>query len=179
MALLRQKGLLAVVLSRYQLPLGGIHGIAHWGRVLSNARRIAPLTGADSRVVEVFAIVHDSQRNSEGHDPGHGPRAASFARSLRAQIDLDDRAFELLVEACDCHTRGASEQADITILTCLDADRLDIPRVGKRIRQELLFTSAARDPEILGWAVDRAIGNMVPALVKDEWGWEEGEKWTK
>jgi uncharacterized protein len=161
--------LLKIVLSRYQLPVEGLHGLDHWGRVVENARRLAPLTGADTRIMEYFAVLHDSQRRSEGHDPAHGERAAAFARELRAEIDLDDHAFSLLVEACDCHTRGAPAQADITILTCLDADRLDIPRVGMKIKEELLYTEAARDPELLSWASDRAAQSATPAFVSELW----------
>ncbi len=147
-----------------------MHGIAHWGRVLENGRRLAPHTGADPRVLEYFAVLHDSQRHGDGRDPAHGSRAAALSRELRAEIDLDEHAFALLVEACDCHTRGAPAHADGTILTCLDADRLDIPRVGMKIRVELLYTKAARDPEILAWASDRAARRVTPAVLSEEWG---------
>jgi hypothetical protein len=56
------------------------------------------------------------------------------------------------------------------VLTCLDADRLDIPRVGMWIRTGLLFTAAARAPEILGWAGSRAWKREIPAVCADEWG---------
>jgi hypothetical protein len=69
--------LLDVILSRYQLSVDGIHGVHHWGRVLENGRRLATVTGADLRVVELFAILHDSCRQSDGRDPDHGPRAAA------------------------------------------------------------------------------------------------------
>lgn len=169
MAAASLRNLLAIILSRYQLAVEGIHGIDHWGRVLENGRRLAPITGADPQVLEYFSVLHDSQRRSDGHDPAHGARAAALSRELRALIDLDARAFVLLTEACDCHTRGAHPQADITVLTCLDADRLDIPRVGMTIRKDLLHTEAARDPGILAWASDRAERRVTPAVVLDEW----------
>ena len=162
--------LLALILSRYPLYVEGIHGIDHWGRVLENGRRLAPLTGADPRVLEYCAVLHDSQRRSDGHDPAHGERAAALSRELRARIDLHEHAFALLAEACACHTRGALPQADITVLTCLDADRLDIPRVGMKIKGDLLYTEASRDPEILAWASDRAARRLAPAAILDEWG---------
>ena len=164
------KHILHIILSQYRLPVDGIHGIAHWGRVLESGRRLAPLTGADPRVLEYFSILHDSRRQSEGRDPAHGERAAALARELRAEIDLEDGAFALLVESCSCHTRGAAARADITIQSCLDADRLDIPRVGMRIKTELLHTNAARDPEIILWASDRAARWVTPAVASDEWG---------
>jgi len=162
--------LLQKVLDQYRLDVDGVHGIRHWGRVLENGRRLAPLTGADLRVIELFAIFHDACRRREMMDHDHGPRAATFVRDLRGEIDLDDGAFAQLVLACECHTRGPRLPCDGTVLTCLDADRLDIPRVGMWIRTALLFTPAARDPVILGWAGKRAWHDEVPAVCAGEWG---------
>jgi len=162
--------LLAKILDQYRLDVNGVHGIRHWGRVLENGRRLVPLTGADLQVVELFAIFHDACRVSDKMDHGHGSRAAELARSLRREIDLDDDALELLVLACECHTRGPRFPCDETVLTCLDADRLDIPRVGMEIRTGLLFTAAARNPVILGWAGTRAWHDEIPPVCADEWG---------
>lgn len=162
--------LLQIVIDQYRLDLEGVHGIRHWGRVLENGRRLAPLTGADARVLEHFAIFHDACRRSDGEDRDHGPRGAELVQGLRGEIDLDDDAFTLLVLACECHTKGPSFPCDETVLACLDADRLDIPRVGLRIRTGLLFTAAARDPAILGWAGERAWRGEVPAVIAEEWG---------
>jgi uncharacterized protein len=165
--------ILKAVLSQYRLQLNATHGISHWARVLENGRRLAPVTGATVQVVELFAILHDSQREKEGGDHDHGHRAAQFVSSLRGMIDLPDSDFRLLLEACDCHTRGADSNADVTVLTCLDSDRLDIPRVGMRIKTELLYTEAAKDPDILRWASTRAERRIVPDLVRTEWQIED------
>jgi uncharacterized protein len=165
--------LLEAIISQYRLPLNGTHGISHWARVLENGRRLAPVTGAEIRVVELFAILHDSQREREGGDHDHGPRAAEYASRLRAMIDLTDSEFGMLLEACDCHTRGAKSNADVTVLTCLDSDRLDIPRVGMQIRTDLLSTAAARDPALLRWAGMRASRRIVPDIVRGEWQIED------
>jgi uncharacterized protein len=162
--------LLAKVLDQYRLDVNGTHGIRHWGRVLENGRRLAPLTGAELRVVELFSIFHDACRRSEKRDRDHGLRAAELVQGCRGDIDLDDRAFALLVLACECHTRGPRFPCDETVLTCLDADRLDIPRVGLRVRPNLLFTAAGRDPVLLGWAGDRAWHDETPAVCAGEWG---------
>ncbi|MCX7030009.1 MAG: hypothetical protein NTU62_07795 [Spirochaetes bacterium] len=162
--------LLKIVIDQYRLKVDGVHGIHHWGRVLENGRRLAPLTGADPRVVELFAIFHDACRWRDFLDHDHGHRAAKLVQSLRGDIDLDDDAFGLLVLACECHTRGPRLPCDETVLTCLDADRLDIPRVGMWIRTNLLFTAAARDPVIMGWASGRAWHGEIPAVCADEWG---------
>jgi len=161
--------ILQAVLSQYRLPLNGTHGIGHWARVLENGRRLSPVTGAAIQVVELFSVLHDSQRRKEGSDHDHGPRAAEFAHSLRSRIDLPDNEFSLLVEACSCHTRGADANADVTVLTCLDSDRLDLPRVGIWIRTDLLYTAAAKDPGILSWAGIRATRRTIPEIVTDEW----------
>jgi hypothetical protein len=60
----------------------------------------------------------------------------------------------------------------VTVLTCLDADRLDIPRVGLAVRPGLLFNPAAREPRMLEWASDRAGRLVVPSLCDEEWGWQ-------
>ena len=114
------------ILADYVLPVHGIHGVVHWARVLENGLSVARKTGADCEVVTLFALFHDSRRVSDGHDHGHGLRGGELARSLRGDlIHLDDRAFELLFEACRLHTDGLND-GDPTLLACWDADRLDL-----------------------------------------------------
>jgi uncharacterized protein len=163
--------LLLAILAQYRLNPNGIHGVPHWGRVVENGRRLAAVTGADLAVVEMFAIFHDACRRSDGWDPDHGPRGAALARGLRALTGLHDAQFGELVSACEHHTSGPGAVESPTVLTCLDADRLDIPRVGMRTKPELLMTAAAREQGILGWAAERAAGLIVPALCLEEWNW--------
>jgi hypothetical protein len=74
----------------------GIHGIRHWARVLENGRKLAEKTGAMIEVVELFALFHDSQRQNDGYDPGHGSRGARLAEKMRGNwFDLSDLAFDL------------------------------------------------------------------------------------
>ncbi|WP_199186980.1 hypothetical protein [Blastopirellula marina] len=63
--------ILAVALSEYRLSPQGIHGVAHWARVLENGRRIAEATDANVDVVSLFAVLHDSRRIDDGYDPEH------------------------------------------------------------------------------------------------------------
>ncbi len=165
--------LLGLVLGQYRLSPAGTHGVSHWARVLENARRLAPFTGADLQVLELFALFHDACRLNEGIDPQHGPRAARLLSGIRSEVPLDDGRFALLVQACACHTRGPRPGAPVTVLTCLDADRLDIPRVGMAVRTGLLFSDAARDPDTISWATRRARRREVPELCLAEWGWTE------
>jgi uncharacterized protein len=139
--------ILHAVLEDYALPWGGDHGVAHWGRVYENGLRLADETGAIVDVVRLFAVLHDSGRINEGTDPGHGPRAAEFARMLRSRLfDLTDQEFDLLHRACTGHTHERTHP-DATIQTCRDADRLD----GITPHSKYLGTEVARKPATNRW----------------------------
>jgi len=161
-------GLMETILTSYPLIISGVHGPAHWARVLENGFHLTGLTGADLEIVQLFAILHDCRRTHEGEDYQHGQDAADFARTLRgSHIHLDEDRFELLYEACAHHTNGETE-ADITIQTCWDADRLDLARVGIIPDSEKLCTEAARDPALIAWATKRAREGIRPDIL-DEW----------
>ena len=83
--------------------------------------------------------------------------------------DLSDDSFCLLEDACARHTDGLTE-ADITVQTCWDADRLDLGRVGIEPQRKYLCTDAAKDREILAWAYRRSRSGHVPAFVRKDWG---------
>jgi uncharacterized protein len=162
--------LIQSILRQYALPLEGIHGVPHWARVLENGRRLSETTGAQREIVELFAVFHDSRRINEGVDDGHGRRGSELAKELRdVTYKLDDKAFELLIQACDLHTEGYLD-GDVTLRTCWDADRLDLSRVGISPRAEKLCTEEAKDPGLLKWAVKRSEQFSVPGLVSKEWG---------
>ena len=121
-----------------------IHGPSHWTRVKENGLAVAKFSGANARVVALFALFHDSCRESDGWDPGHGQRGAELARQLRSEkFDIPDEEFELLSYACQWHTDQKFHD-DATIGTCWDADRLDLGRVGAVPDAAYLNTSAAK-----------------------------------
>ncbi|HUG94104.1 MAG TPA: hypothetical protein VML55_24955 [Planctomycetaceae bacterium] len=158
------------ILADYSLPAGGVHGVAHWARVLENGLRLAERTGARVEVVQLFAVFHDSRRVNEGWDEGHGRRGAEFAAKLRGEFfQLADDDFDLLYAACADHTEGRTE-ADVTIQTCWDADRLDLGRVGMRPEPLYLCTPAAKDPAMIRWADGRGSMGFVPEIVTSTWG---------
>ena len=135
----------------------GFHGKDHWLRVLQNAREIAAATGANLRVLELFAVLHDSRRENENHDPEHGHRAAEYAIKLRGKwFDLADDELDLLIEACRFHSDGITE-AHPTVQGCWDADRLDLGRVGVRPDPLYLCTTYAQRPEVIEAAYLRSI----------------------
>ena len=150
------KDLMKVIEQGYALHLDGIHGTAHWARVRDNGLRLAEQTGANPHIVELFAYLHDSKRRNDGYDPQHGSRAARFAASLQGSLlPLSDSDLELLRFACEFHTDGLTE-ADVTVQTCWDADRLDLGRIGIRPDPHRLCTSAARQPATIEWALARS-----------------------
>ncbi len=136
----------------FALSLDGIHGEAHWARVCENGLRLAEQTGADFEIVELFAYLHDSKRQNDGWDSKHGQRAAEFVRSLSdSLVNLPTEKLELLIHACACHSDGLIE-AEVTVQTCWDADRLDLGRIDIKPDPRHLCTPAARDPAMIEWA---------------------------
>ena len=134
--------------SQFQLEWIGIHGPSHWARVRAMGLELAHVTGADPVVVELFAWFHDSRRFNDENDPEHGDRAAAFAGDLRGDFfEATDEQLTLLQEACRGHSDGHLE-ADVTVQTCWDADRLDLGRVGTTPDPARLCTEAARSPEV-------------------------------
>ena len=158
------------ILENYTLPWDGIHGVSHWARVLENGLRLAQVTAANIAVVELFAVFHDSCRVNEAVDPGHGQRGADLAAKLRGDLfHLPDAEFLLLYDACIAHTDGETE-ADITIQTCWDADRLDLGRVSMAPDPTKLCTPAAKRGDILKWADGRGTFGMIPDVISRDWG---------
>ncbi len=130
----------------FALGSHSLHGPRHWRNVYFNGIQLVAESGgaADVTVVRLFAILHDSQRLTEGHDPDHGPRAAIVAAGWRGQyFDLETARMEMLHTACALHDRG-QVSADATIGACWDADRLDLPRVGIEPAKSLMSTAAGK-----------------------------------
>jgi uncharacterized protein len=150
------RALVAHLRAIYALNWNGIHGFSHWMRVRANGLRLARETGADVEVVALFGLFHDVMRQNDGHDPGHGARAAEMVQTLRDRyLSLDDEAFAHLTYACKHHTDGLTE-AHVTVQTCWDADRLDLGRVDIIPDPKLLCTEVAKRSDIRAWALKRS-----------------------
>jgi len=74
-------------------------------------------------------------------------------------FNLDPDDLELLAYACEFHTSGLRD-GDITVLTCWDADRLDLGRVGLKPIARKLCTEAAKSPEMIEWAYRRSLSEI-------------------
>ena len=123
--------------------LSPIHGINHWDRVMDNALMVGEINGADLKVIEYFAYLHDCCRFNDGHDSEHGPRAAAYAKNHRRIFELSDQQFKVLTAAVSGHTHAyPSGKAgnNPTLAACWDGDRLDLPRVEIIPDPNLLFS---------------------------------------
>lgn len=119
-----------------------LHGITHWKQVEHNGLLLATETGADTMVVRLFSLFHDSKRESDAPDETHGARGAEFAKSCfeERRIDISQEQFDKLYHACKFHTTE-SRSGDPTIDTCYDADRLDLGRVGTKLNPSKMATA--------------------------------------
>ncbi len=164
--------LLRSIIEGYTLPWDGVHGLRHWGRVLETGRKLAESTGADLLVVNLFALFHDCRRANEEIDPGHGRRGGEFAGTLhnRGSLGLSSAQFSLLQYSCEHHTDGLVD-ADPTVQTCWDADRLDLGRVGITPEPRYLGTAAAKDPVMVAWAEGRSRSDHRPPVVVQWLAW--------
>jgi uncharacterized protein len=118
---------------------------------------IAAATGANAAVVELFAFFHDSCHVNEYTDQDHGKRGAELALKLQGRMfgaSYDE--MRLLVKAYTGHSDGHTD-ADITVQTCWDADRLDLGRVGIRPHPKYLCTAVAKGAGVLQGAHLRSL----------------------
>lgn len=138
-----RRGLLTHIRSGFQLDWYGTHGGHHWGRMRHHAVAVARARGADLLVAELFAFLHDSQREDEWGDPHHGRRGADYARSLQGVFfELKPAQLDRLAHAIRHHS-GGEVSTDATIQSCWDADRLDLGRVGITPHQDYLSREGA------------------------------------
>ena len=146
--------LLSKIKEQYHLDWYGIHGVIHWSRVYENGMKLAVQSGINKNIVQLFSVFHDSQRRNENGDKDHGKRGAQLALDLREYCPLDEDDFSLLTTACTIHT-SAKTHDNITIQACMDADRLDLARVGITPDAHFLSTPLAKLPETIEWGLRR------------------------
>ena len=157
MEILISKQLIAFARQEFRLDWDGIHGAPHWSRVRHNGLILAEQTGANRKVVEYFAFIHDLGRLNDNHDPEHGYRAALIAEKIAGDLlAVDEAELALLMEACRGNSDG-HPAADVTVVTCWDADRLDLGRVGIRPNPTRLCTDSAKCGDLIAAAYRRSI----------------------
>lgn len=126
-----------------------IHGLDHWFRVWKNAQLLtADVSNADMEVVGLFALFHDSMRQNDGEDAGHGNRGYKLWERIDQLLEvgqfLSERQNEVLFEACSEHSDGR-RSTDPTVAVCWDADRMDLHRKGIWPDPRFMSTQAGLD----------------------------------
>ncbi len=146
--------LLPAIMKQFQLRQDSIHGIEHWRRVGGLGLMLAEKTGADRNVISLFAYLHDSKRENEFVDLEHGARAAEFVTELykTGKMSISEKQLEQLTYACRYHSDLNAKSDDITVMTCWDADRLDLWRVGETPDPARLNTDAAKVPAMIEYS---------------------------
>ncbi|MBF0253264.1 MAG: hypothetical protein HQL29_05545 [Candidatus Omnitrophica bacterium] len=130
------------IIKQYALNPNGIHGVEHWKRVKDHGLHLAKETGAKAHIVELFALLHDSHRLTEGTDNEHGKRAAEFAVKMNGiYFNISEEDLDILCVACKGHTTELTHH-DVTVQTCWDADRLDLWRIEVTPDPKFLSTQA-------------------------------------
>lgn len=145
----KNKLLLNKVISEFKLNIDGAHGLKHWKQVYKNALLLSQHYNIESEVFELFSLLHDSKREDEYDDIKHGKRAALFIKELLKDktIILTKEDQKRLLFACSNHTKTnkkAKLYKDIIVQICLDADRLDIDRVGIEPEEKYFATEYAK-----------------------------------
>lgn len=137
-------------------------------RAMSNGRINPETVDCPLRVAWLFGLVHDSVRESEQRSSEHGMAAALRLLDMKLFEVFPHAVIFLTAHACMCHTiakvpskspllrngvrafqftRGLTTSERVTVGLCLDADRLDLPRVG--IRPDPLYMFDTKSLELL------------------------------
>jgi uncharacterized protein len=145
--------LVAAVYEHSPMHASYIHGEQHWRAVAEVGLRLLPEERkADPLVVFLFSLFHDSMRQNEVEDPGHGQRGAELAEQMHGRyFQLPDTALGKLIEACAGHT-DVRFSDDATIGVCFDSDRLNLWRVGITPEAKYLSTDFALDDDLQQWS---------------------------
>lgn len=140
---------------------GYLHGPAHWDRVNTHAMATSRDLGINPLIAHLFALVHDSQRENDGHDPAHGWRAAEWVKSNRTTLFafLGDLEINLLARACEGHSDG-HVNGPLPIQACWDADRLDLWRVDIEPTPQLLCGDYAKRSSVIADARRLTVDTM-------------------
>lgn len=135
------------------IPIDSIHGYNHWKNVEKIGHYIADKNGADKEVISAFAFLHDIGRTRESEEAGHGKEAFKIITEQlsKDKLELSADQYRKLLDAVFQHDMANAESDDITVQTCWDADRLDLPRVYIFPDRELLYTKEGKSEETFNY----------------------------
>ena len=106
-----------------------VHGLDHILRVRGLAIYLARQTGADARILEAAALLHDASGGDVKEDEraSHHEASADFARHILSQEGWDGEDIERVVECIVAHRyRGGQQPRSLEAQLLYDADKLDV-----------------------------------------------------
>lgn len=179
----------SIVYSRGNSP---VHGMDHYSRVLLYSLLLAyEETDGDERAMEIeaqAAVWHDSRREDEYLDTGHGARAAVYYASycaahpdfaVHAEVpylmryhDLDDRLGNSAIRS-----RFGVDAPRVQLLYYIfkDADALDRWRLGPRgldaryLRLDSSCSKLEMSRELVIATMDPVVRKAIEAAVEEHW----------
>ena len=110
--------ILPAIRKQFRLNWWGHHGVRHWARVRRNGRVIAQhVPGVDLLVLDLFAVLHDSRRQDEHEDHGHGWRAMLWLRKQHSHdnMGLTGAQFGQLLYAIEHHSEQGVPPLSTTV----------------------------------------------------------------
>lgn len=140
-----------------KIDFNGVHGFAHWRAVYRNGLTLMP--SIDKYVLFYFSVFHDFFRENDMADTAHGKNALYAIPSIEPTIRMSSKdrgkvksQIEILSFALEHHDDTPEDYAAIknplkdsqTVQILLDADRLDLGRVGIVPLSEYLLSEQAR-----------------------------------
>lgn len=138
------------VYGKLKISIDSIHGYNHWKNVEKIGHYLADRNGADKTIISFFAFLHDIGREKELNEPRHGEKSVEIIKKF-FKLKLNAAQYEKLLIAISEHDKVDAKSNDITIQTCWDADRLDLPRVGIFPDSKLLYTEIGKSQETFGY----------------------------
>lgn len=131
-----------------------LHGPNHWWRVYQNAIML-DTKEENKPFYALFAFLHDFMRTGDGVCKEHGHLAANIISkkfNSASILGISALHFFILTTAVSRHTdlmpvdlKGSTSMIVELTRNCLDADRLDIGRVGFTVDPKYLFTDRAKE----------------------------------
>lgn len=161
------KSVLKKIVDEFFIKQSYIHGTPHWARVFYYGHYLADLTGMDKENAAFFSIFHDSKRFNDHDDPEHGQRGADFFRTFDKIINIKPEQKEIIYEACSVH-HYLKQSDSLEVGMCLDADRLDLWRVGIIPENEYLHTLQAKSEHMKSFTLGFTENNEIITKLSDK-----------
>lgn len=147
---------LDALVHKVKIDFNGVHGFAHWQAVYRTGRLLS--NQVDGTVLFLFSVFHDFFRETDYADPKHGERAVESMSLIEAhlkmvgktltKLQMEKLAFALKYHDLEPEAYGQLDSPlkdDKTVQICLDADKLDLGRVGIQPDERYFLTKEAKD----------------------------------